>query len=117
MASHSGTESVGGMRKKATSGGMLHFLTLFLPPGRTSHYGLASDNDLLVQLYLDAGGGAGMRWVSVGRRPAARTVPARGSIADVTAAHPDVRVVSGPRWAATVDAGGPRLPMVPVFGR
>jgi hypothetical protein len=28
-----------------------------LPPGRTSRYGVVSGNDLLVQLYLDAGAG------------------------------------------------------------
>jgi hypothetical protein len=45
------------MQKKATSAAMLHLLTQLLPPGRTSRYGVASGDDLLVQLYLDDGAG------------------------------------------------------------
>ena len=54
---HSGTQRAEGMQKKATSAAMLHLLTQLLPPGRTSRYGVVSGNDLLVQLYLDAGAG------------------------------------------------------------
>jgi hypothetical protein len=52
-----GTERVDGMQKKATSAAMLHLLTTLLPPGRTSGYGAAADDDLLVQLFLDRGDG------------------------------------------------------------
>jgi hypothetical protein len=64
---HSGTQRAEGMQKKATSAAMLHLLTQLLPPGRTSHFGAASDNDLHVQLYLDRGDGPGMVRVVVDR--------------------------------------------------
>lgn len=54
---HSGTVRVDGLRTKATSAAMLHLLTLLLPPGRTSRYSVAPDDDLRVQLYLDEGDG------------------------------------------------------------
>jgi hypothetical protein len=63
---HSGTPRAGGMQKKATSAAMLHLLTQLLPPGRASHFGVASDNDLHVQLYLDDGTGPGMVRLAVG---------------------------------------------------
>jgi hypothetical protein len=78
------------MQKKATPAAMLHLLTTLLPPGRTSHYGVASDNDLYVQLYYDAGYGASMLRLEVGRAPMTGRRPDRGSIAEVTVAyHPD----------------------------
>jgi hypothetical protein len=89
LTTHSGTESAGGMQKKATSAAMLHLLTLLLPPGRTSHFGVASDNDLLVQLYLDAGDGPGMLRVTVDQRSVAPAIPARGGSAEVTVTHSD----------------------------
>jgi len=66
---HSGTQRAEGMQKKATSAAMLHLLTQLLPPGRTSHFGVASDNDLHVQLYLDRGDGPGMVRVVVDQTP------------------------------------------------
>jgi hypothetical protein len=68
---HSGTERADGLRRKATSAAMLHLLTLLLPPGRTSHYGVASDDDLHVQLYLDDGNGPAMVRVSLAKLAAA----------------------------------------------
>jgi hypothetical protein len=66
---HSGTQRAEGMQKKATSAAMLHLLTQLLPPGRTSQFGAASDNDLHVQLYLDRGAGPGMVRVVVEQTP------------------------------------------------
>lgn len=83
----SGTQRAEGMQKKATSAAMLHLLTTLLPPGRTSHYGVAADNDLHVQLYYDAGYGPSMLRLTVGRAPARGPRPERGSIADVTVAY------------------------------
>jgi hypothetical protein len=82
-----GTQRADGMRKKATSAAMLHLLTALLPPGRTSHYGVASDNDLHVQLYYDAGYGPSMLRLEVGQVPVSGRRPDRGSVAEVTVAH------------------------------
>jgi len=101
LTTHSGTESAGGMQKKATSAAMLHLLTLLLPPGRTSHYGVSSDNDLLVQLYLDAGDGPGMLRVTVDKRLTTPAIPDRGGSADVTVAHPDGDCAQGTTVSAT----------------
>jgi hypothetical protein len=86
---HSGTARADGLRRKATSAAMLHLLTLLLPPGRTSHYGVASDGDLHVQLYLDDGNGPAMVRVSLDK-PAARVrahESPRGSGTTVTIQH------------------------------
>jgi hypothetical protein len=83
----SGTQRAEGMQKKATSAAMLHLLTTLLPPGRTSHYGVAADNDLHVQLYYDAGYGPSMLRLTVARAPARGPRPERGSIANVTVAY------------------------------
>ncbi len=66
---HSGTQRAEGMQKKATSAAMLHLLTQLLPPGRTSRHGVASGNDLLVQVYLDDGAGPSRVRVAVGQAP------------------------------------------------
>jgi hypothetical protein len=85
-----GTQRAEGMQKKATSAAMLHLLRTLLPPGRTSHYGVAADNDLHVQLYFDAGYGPSMLRLEVGRAAVTGRRPDRGSIAEVTVGyHPD----------------------------
>jgi hypothetical protein len=84
---HSGTERAGGMQKKATSAAMLHLLTQLLPPGRASHFGVASDNDLHVQLYLDGGAGPGMVRVAVGKVTGPGGEAPRGDTATVTIEH------------------------------
>jgi hypothetical protein len=63
-----GTQRAEGMQKKATSAAMLHLLTTLLPPGRTSHYAVAADNDLNVQLYYDAGYGPSMLRLQLARK-------------------------------------------------
>jgi hypothetical protein len=83
LAIHSGTQRAEGMQKKATSAAMLHLLTQLLPPGRTTHHGVAPDDDLHVQLYLDDGAGPGMVRVAVDTAaPAARTAPKERLAAD-----------------------------------
>jgi hypothetical protein len=82
-----GTQRADAMRKKATSAAMLHLLTTLLPPGRTSHYGVASDNDLHVQLYYDAGYGPSMLRLEVGQAPVSGRRPDRGSVAAITVEH------------------------------
>lgn len=84
LAVHSGTLRADGMQKKATSAAMVHLLTLLLPPGRTSHFGVAADDDLLVRLYLDDGGGPAMVRVSLGRDASFGGEPPRGGTATVT---------------------------------
>jgi hypothetical protein len=86
VTSHVGTLRAGGKQKKATSAAMLHLLTELLPPGRTSHYGVAAENDLRVQLYLDAGSGPGMLRVTVGRLPAVEASGAPDGQVTVTVA-------------------------------
>ncbi|MGX6606475.1 hypothetical protein ACWKSP_30765 [Micromonosporaceae bacterium Da 78-11] len=99
---HSGTLRAEGMQKKATSAAMLHLLTQLLPPGRTSHFAVAADNDLLVQLYLDDGDGPAMVRVSIGRAAPFGDEPPRGTAATVTIEHlPDNCVqdtVVGAEW-------------------
>jgi len=77
------------MQMKATSAAMLHLLTTLLPPGRTSHYAVAADDHLHVQLYLDDGAGPGMVRVSVGQASAAarKAAAARGGKTTVTVTH------------------------------
>jgi hypothetical protein len=92
---------------------MLHLLTLLLPPGRTSHYGVASDDDLHVQLYLDDGNGPAMVRVSLDKT-AGGTVRSeespRGATATVTIQHmPDNCVQS-----TVVDAEWPDGTLVQV---
>jgi hypothetical protein len=81
---HSGTLRADGMQKKATSAAMLHLLLTLLPPGRTSHFGVSADDDLLVQLYLDDGDGPAMVRVSLGRDAPFGDEPPRGGTATVT---------------------------------
>ncbi|WP_433290960.1 hypothetical protein ACQP2F_24240 [Actinoplanes sp. CA-030573] len=96
----SGTASAGGTRKKATAAAMLHLLLQLVPPGRTSHLGVAADDDLQVQLYLDAGSGPGAVRVEVDRAPFGDEP--RGGTASVTITHmPDNCVQStsvGASW-------------------
>jgi hypothetical protein len=79
-----GTQRAEGMQKKATPAAMLHLLITLLPPGRTSHYGVAADNDQHVQLYYDAGYGPSMLRLQVDRRP---TGHPRGATAKVSVSH------------------------------
>jgi hypothetical protein len=72
------------MQKKATPAAMLRLLTTLLPPGRTSRYAVAADNDLNVQLYYDAGYGPSMLRLLVAEKPTGRP---RGSDATVTVSH------------------------------
>lgn len=81
----SGTASAGGTRKKATAAAMLHLLLQLLPPGRTSHFAVAADDDLQVQVDLDAGGGPGVVRVEVDRSPFGDEP--RGGTASVTITH------------------------------
>ncbi len=83
----SGTERAEGMLTKATPAAMLHLLTTLLPPGRTSHYGVAADNDLHVQVYYDAGYGPSMLRLAVERAPVTGRRPDRGSIAKVSVGY------------------------------
>jgi len=84
----SGTQRAGGIQMKATSAAMLRLLATLLPAGRTSHYAVAADDHLHVQLYLDDGAGPGMVRVSVSRPPAATgRPPTRGATATVTVTH------------------------------
>ena len=84
---HSGTLRADGMQKKATSAAMVHLLTLLLPPGRTSHYGVAAGDDLLVQLSLDDGDGPALVRVALGRDAPFGDEPPRGGTATVTIGH------------------------------
>jgi hypothetical protein len=79
-----GTQRAEGMQKKATSAAMLHLLTTLLPPGRTSHYAVAANNDLNVQLYYDAGYGPSMLRLQLAEKPTGRK---HGSTATVTVSH------------------------------
>jgi hypothetical protein len=81
---HSGTPRADGMQKKATSAAMVQLLTLLVPPGRTSHFGVSADNDLLVQLYLDDGNGPAIVRVSLGLDAPVGDEPPRGGTATVT---------------------------------
>jgi hypothetical protein len=74
-----------------------------LPPGRTSHYGVAPDDDLRVQLYLDDGGGPAMVRVAVDKSPPFVDEPPRSGSLSVTISHmPDNCVET-----TTVDAAWP----------
>lgn len=89
---------------------MLHLLTLLLPPGRTSHYGVASDDDLHVQLYLDDGNGPAMVRVALDKTPAFGDESPRGATVTVTIQHmPDNCVRS-----TVVDAAWPDGTLVQV---
>jgi hypothetical protein len=78
---HSGTVRVDGLQTKATSAAMLHLLTLLLPPGRTSHYAVAPDDDLRVQLYLDEGNGPALVRVELGKiTPYGEETPRDGTV-------------------------------------
>ncbi|MFI5892118.1 hypothetical protein ACIA5D_18625 [Actinoplanes sp. NPDC051513] len=84
----SGSDRAGQMREKATSAAMLHLLTQLLPPGRTSHFAVAPEDDLQVQLYLDGGSGPGVVRVEVDKSaPEKGAEPPRGATARVTIRH------------------------------
>jgi hypothetical protein len=86
----SGTKSAGASREKATSAAMLHLLTQLLPPGRTTHLGVAAQDDLQVQLYLDDGSGPGLVRVAVARsRPIADESPRTGTVSVTIRDMPD----------------------------
>jgi hypothetical protein len=92
---HSGTVRVDGLRTKATSATMLHLLTLLLPPGRTSHYGVAPDDDLRVQLYLDDGDGPAMVRVGLEKIPPYGDESPRDGTVTVTIQHMPDKCASG----------------------
>jgi hypothetical protein len=75
------------MQKKATPAAMLHLLTQLLPPGRASQFGVASDNDLHVQVFLDKGAGPGMVRLAVGKAGLPGGERPRGETAIVTIEH------------------------------
>jgi hypothetical protein len=83
----SGTDRAGQMREKATSAAMLHLLTQLLPPGRTSHFAVAPEDDLQVQLYLDGGDGPGLVRVEVDKNEPKGAEPPRGATTSVTITH------------------------------
>jgi len=83
----SGMADAGGSQRKATSAAMLHLLTELLPPGRTSHFGVAPGDDLQVRLYLDEGAGPGLVKVAVGKEAPNGAEPPRGATASVTIRH------------------------------
>jgi hypothetical protein len=83
----SGTERAGQKREKATSAAMLHLLTQLLPPGRTSHFAVAREDDLQVRLYLDGGAGPGPVRVEVDKSAPKGGEPPRGGTARVTITH------------------------------
>ena len=100
---HSGTARAGGSQTKATSAAMLHLLTQLLPPGRTSHAGVAPGDDLQVRVYLDGGDGPGMVRVEVGKNPPIGDEPPRGGTASVTIRHVPDNCLQG----LVVDAAWP----------
>jgi hypothetical protein len=83
----SGTKRADGPREKATSAAMLHLLTQLLPPGRTTHLGVAAEDELQVQLYLDDGSGPGMVRVGVGQSPPIAGEPLPRETVSVTITH------------------------------
>jgi hypothetical protein len=83
----SGTDRAGQTREKATSAAMLHLLTQLLPPGRTSHFAVAPEDDLQVQVYLDDGAGPGLVRVEVDKTEPKGAEPPRGATASVTITH------------------------------
>ena len=110
-----GTKRAGGSREKATSAAMLHLLTQLLPPGRTTHLGVAAEDDLQVQLYLDDGSGPGMVRVAVARNepiadePIADDPPQEGTVS-VTIRHMPDNCLQG----MVVDADWPDGTLVQV---
>ncbi|GAA2632495.1 hypothetical protein [Paractinoplanes durhamensis] len=122
---HSGTVRAEGTRTKATSAAMLHLLTMLLPPGRTSHYGVSADDDLLVQLSLDDGRGPAMVRVAVDKIVPLGDEPPHAGIAQVTissnpgncrttlavdATWPDGTLVEVEVPTCPATAGGPSRP-------
>jgi hypothetical protein len=106
-----GTTRAGGSREKATSAAMLHLLTQLLPPGRTTHLGVAAGDDLQVQLYLDDGSGPGMVRVSVGKNGPISDEPPRGRTVSMTIRHMPDNCLQG----TVVDAAWPDGTLVQVF--
>jgi hypothetical protein len=106
----SGTKRAGGSREKATSAAMLHLLTQLLPPGRTTHLGVAAPGDLQVQLYLDDGSGPGIVRVAVDQNgPIAGDLP-RAEAVSVTISHMPDNCLQG----TVVDAAWPDGTLVQV---
>jgi len=99
----SGTKRAGGSREKATSAAMLHLLTQLLPPGRMTHLGVAAEDDLQVQLYLDDGSGPGMVRVGVGASGPISGEPPGGETVSVTIRHMPDNCLQG----TVVDAAWP----------
>ena len=99
----SGTQRAGGSREKATSAAMLHLLTQLLPPGRTTHLGVAAQDDLQVQLYLDDGSGPGMVRVGVENAGPIAGEPTRAETVSVTIRHMPDNCLQG----TVVDAAWP----------
>jgi hypothetical protein len=77
----SGTQRADVKPTKATPAAMLRLLTVLMPTGRTSHFAVAADDDLRVQLYLDAGAGPAMVRLAVDKVPGGGE---RGDTATVT---------------------------------
>ncbi|GAA0527529.1 hypothetical protein GCM10010172_05050 [Paractinoplanes ferrugineus] len=107
---HSGTAGAVGSRTKATSAAMLHLLTQLLPPGRTSHLGIAPDDDLRVQLYVDDGRGSAMVRVAVAKNSPFGDESSRGGMATVLITHDPDNCLT----ALTVDAEWPDGTLVEV---
>jgi hypothetical protein len=136
-----GTQRAPAKQKKATSAAMLHLLLGLLPPGRTSHYGVAADDDLSVQLSYDGGHGPSLLRLRVAPLPPERR---GGDCLQEIAVRPDgttvqleivgcpgpppltpeqaFRIISDDRWgltmdAALVDQGARQFPAaLPEFG-
>ncbi|GIM94963.1 hypothetical protein [Paractinoplanes toevensis] len=105
---HSGTERADGNRTKATSGAMLVLMLQLLPPGRTSHYGVAADDDLHVQLSLDDGRGPAMIRVAVARNAPVGDKPPGAAFVTISEHSADCRL------GTTVDAQWPDGTLVEV---
>jgi hypothetical protein len=106
----SGTTTADGSREKATSAAMLHLLTQLLPPGRTTHLGVAPEDDLQVQLYLDDGAGPGIVRVGVGKNGPIGAEPPGGATVRVTISHMPDNCLQG----TVVDAAWPDGTLVQV---
>jgi hypothetical protein len=98
---HSGTLRADGTRTKATSGAMLVLMLQLLPPGRTSHYGVAADDDLRVQLSLDDGRGPAMIRVAVAKNAPLGDKPPGAAFVTINEHAADCRL------GTTVDAQWP----------
>jgi len=106
----SGTTRADGSREKATSAAMLHLLTQLLPPGRTTHLGVAAQDDLQVQLYLDDGAGPAMVRVGVDKSGTISGETPGGATVSVTIRHMPDNCLQG----TVVDAAWPDGTLVQV---